>query len=60
MVVPLYKGKGEWIDCKNYTGISCIISMVGKIYAGILVFRVRRVTVGFIIDEQGSFRTRRG
>ena len=30
--------------------------MVGKIYAGILVHRVLRVTGGLIDDEQGGFR----
>ena len=30
--------------------------MVGKIYAGILVDRVRRVTGGLNDDEQGGFR----
>ena len=30
--------------------------MTGKIYAGILVDRVRRVTEGLINDELGSFR----
>ena len=33
--------------------------MVGKIYAGILVDRVRRVTGGLINDEQGGFRAGR-
>ena len=30
--------------------------MVGKIYAGVLVERVRRVTEGLIGEEQGAFR----
>ena len=30
--------------------------MVGKIYAGILIYRVRRVTEGLTDDEQGGFR----
>ena len=34
--VPLYKGKGERNVYKNYRGIS-LLSVVGKIYAGILV-----------------------
>ena len=34
--------------------------MAGKIIAGILVDRVRRVTVGFIDDEQGGFRAGSG
>ena len=34
--------------------------MVGKIYAGILVGRVQRVTRGLIDDEQKGFRAGRG
>ena len=34
--------------------------MVGKIYAGILVNIVRKVTEGFIDNEQGGFRSGRG
>ena len=50
VIVPLYKGKGERTKCKNYRGIS-LLSVVGKIYAGILVDRVFRVT-GFFIDDE--------
>ena len=57
--VPLYKGKGARIECKNYRGIS-FLSEVGKIYAGILVNRVHRVTGGLIDDEQGGFRAEKG
>ena len=34
--------------------------MVGKIYAGILVDRVHKVTEALIDDEQGGFRAGRG
>ena len=34
--------------------------MVGKIYARILVDRVRKVTEGSFDDEQGEFKTGRG
>ena len=34
--------------------------MVGKIYAGILVDRVRKVTRSLIDDEQGGFKAGRG
>ena len=34
--------------------------MVGKIYAGILVDRVRRVTEGLIGNEQRGFRAGKG
>ena len=50
------KGEREW---KNYRGIS-LLSMVGKIYVGILVDRAHRVTGGLIDDEQGAFRAGMG
>jgi hypothetical protein len=59
VIVPLYKGKGEKGNCRNYRGIS-LLSVVGKVYAGILVERVRRVTEGLIGEEQGAFRSGRG
>ena len=51
MIVPLYKDKGERTECKNYRGNS-LISVVGKIYAGILVDRVHKVTGGLTDSEQ--------
>ena len=36
-----------------------MLTVVGKIYAGILVDRVRRVTGGLIDDEQSDFRAGR-
>ena len=42
VIIPLHKGKGERTECKNYRGIN-LLSVVGKIYAGILVDRFRRV-----------------
>ena len=58
MIVPLYKGKEENTECNNYRGIS-LLNVVRKLYAGILVDRVYRVTGGLIDDEQGGFRTGR-
>ena len=41
VIVTLYKGKGEITECKNCRAIR-MLRMVGKIYTGILVDRVRR------------------
>ena len=58
-VVPLYKGKGEKTECSNYRGV-ILLSVIGKIYVGILVDRVRKVTEGFIDDEQERFKAGKG
>ena len=47
VIVPLYKGKGEKTECKNYSGIG-------------LLSVIRRVTGGLIDDEQEDFRAGRG
>ena len=59
VIVPLHKGKGEIIKCKNYRAIT-LLSVVCKIHADILVDRVRSVTGGLVDDEQGDFRAGRG
>ena len=59
VIAPLYKGKGERDKCKNYRDIR-LLSVVGKIYAWILVDRVRRVTGGLIDDVHVGFREGRG
>ena len=59
VIVPLYKGRGERTECSIYKGIT-LLSVVGKIYAGILVDRVRKVTEGLIDDMQRGFRAWKG
>ena len=59
VIVSLYKGKGERTEWKNYRSIS-LLSVIGKINAGILVDRVRRVTGSLIDDKQRGFRAKRG
>ena len=59
VIVPLYKRKGVRDGCRNFRGIS-LLSVAGKIYEKILVDRLRRMTEGFIGDEQGSFRLWKG
>ena len=59
LIVPLYKGKGERTEYKNFRSI-ILLNVVGKIYAEILVDRVRRVTGDLIDDEQKVFRAGRG
>ena len=58
VIVPVYK-KGSKLDCLNYRGIS-LVSVVGKVFARVLNERVKGLTVGKVMDEQGGFRARRG
>ena len=53
VIVPLYKGKRKMTECSSYRGIT-LLSVVGKIYIGILVGRVRKVTEDLIDGEQGG------
>ena len=59
MIVPLCTGKRRRTECGNYKDIS-LLSVIGKIYARVLVDRVREVTKCFINDEQGRVRAGRG
>ena len=52
------QGLKEMTECRNYRAIS-MLSMVGKIYARILVERVCIVTEVLIDDELGGFRSGR-
>ena len=57
MIVQLLKGKGNGTECRNYRGIS-MLGVVGKIYEGMLVDIVHRVTEGLTDGCQGGFRGR--
>ena len=59
VIVPLYKGKGSQQECKNYRGIS-LLSVVGKLYAKVLINRVIGVTDEKIWDVQAGFREGNG
>ena len=59
IIVPIYKGKGDRCDCKNYRGIS-LLSIPGKVYGRILIERVRSLTEELIGEEQCGFRSGRG
>ena len=58
VIVSLYQGKGERTECKKYRRIS-LLSVVGKIYAAILIDRARRVTGDLTDDEHGGSRAGR-
>ena len=50
----LYKGKWKGTKCGKYRDIS-LLSVVGKIYVGLVVHRVSRVTDGLTENGQGRF-----
>jgi hypothetical protein len=54
VIVPLYKGKGSQQECKNYRGIS-LLSVIGKLYAKILIERVVKETNDKIWDVLAGF-----
>ncbi|MEL7181936.1 MAG: reverse transcriptase family protein, partial [Pseudomonadota bacterium] len=58
VVVPLFK-KGDRRVCSNYRGIT-LLSLPGKVYAGVLEKRVRSIVESQIQEEQCGFRPGRG
>ena len=54
-IVPLYKGKGDPLECKNNRGIS-LLSVPGKLYGRILIERVVENSEGQVGEEQSGFR----
>ena len=59
IIVPIYKGKGDSSECRNYRGIS-LSSIPGKVYGRILIEKIRSLTERLIGEEQCGFRSGRG
>ncbi len=59
ILVPLYKGKGDRSECSNWRGIS-LLSVVGKVFAHILLERINAVVEGQLSEAQAGFRVGRG
>ena len=57
LIIPIYK-KGSRLECSNYRGIS-LLSVIGKMYARVLNDRIKLMTEGKGMDEQGGFRAGR-
>ena len=53
-IVSVHK-KGSRMQCKKYRGIS-LLSVPWKVYATVLDKRVRAITEGKALEEQGAFR----
>ena len=54
LIVPINK-KGSRTKCENYHGIS-LLSIPGKVYASILETRMRTITEGKVLEDQGHSR----
>jgi hypothetical protein len=59
VICPIYKNKGDPLDCKNYRGIS-LMSHAGKIYERILEVRLRAQAEHLLSESQCGFRPGRG
>ena len=59
VIVPIYKGKGERTECKNFRGIS-LLSVPGKVFARVLVDRIERLTVERMWNVQCGFMKGKG
>ena len=54
IIVPLWKGKGDRLDCNNYRGVT-LLSVPGKVFARILLDRIRPHLLKHQRPEQSGF-----
>ena len=57
-IITLYKNKGERSDCNNYRGIF-LLTVVGKVFAGVILIRLQRLTEQVYPESQCGFRAGR-
>ena len=57
-IITIYKNKGERNDCNNYRGIS-LSSIVGKIFARVILIRLQKLAEGIYPESQCGFRAER-
>ena len=58
LVVPLWKGKGDRQDWNNYQGVT-LLSVPGKVFARIILDRVRHHLLEHQCPEQSGFTPKR-
>ena len=58
LVVPLWNGKSDHQDCNNYRGVT-LLSVPGKVFAGIILDRVRHHLLQHQHPEQSGFTPNR-
>jgi hypothetical protein len=54
IILPLYKGKGDRTECKNYRGIT-LLSVPGKVFARVILERMKQVIHTSRRREQSGF-----
>ena len=57
-IITLYKNKGERSNCNNYRGIS-LLSIVGKVYARVILSRLQKLAERVYPESQCGFRAGR-
>lgn len=57
-IITLYKNKGDRSDCNNYRGIS-LLSIVGKVFARVLLSRLQVLASRVYPESQCGFRANR-
>ena len=57
-IVTIYKNKGDRSDCNNYRGIS-LLSIVGKVFARVLLKRLQKLAERVYPESQCGFRAGR-
>ena len=55
--VTLYKNKGDWGDCNNYSGIS-LLNIVGKLFAKVFLMKLRVQAERIYPESQCGFRAK--
>ena len=58
LIVTPYKNKGDRSDCNNYRGIS-LLSIVGKVYARVVLARLQQLAERVYPESQRRFRAKR-
>ena len=58
LVVPLWKGKGDRLECSNYRAVT-LLSVPGKVFARVLLERIRHHLLAYQRPEQSGFTPKR-
>ena len=58
LIVPIWKGKGDTQECNNYRGVT-LLSVPGKVFARVLLNRIRQLLLDHQRPEQSGFTPKR-